>query len=499
MRAFVIARVSTEEQSEAGNSLPAQVERMRKYCARHGLEIEEEFSFDESAYKTDRRKFDEIVARIHASREKMIVLFDKSDRFSRNVFDKRVAELYDLAMQDKIEMHFVSDNLIVRGNASAQEKFQFGISLGLAKYYSDAISDNTKRAFEQKRRKGEWTGHPRLGYINEQKRNDAGEVISKDIVPDPERAHLIGQLFELYATGGHSITTLWIAITKAGLRSADGKKLSRSNIELILKDTFYYGLANSKKYGEYPHRYACLITKELFDRCKAVREGRGKARSKETGRPFIFKGLLRCASCGCLMSPEIKKGRFIYYSCTNAKGNCKRTYVPESVLLKPMWDLFKEFADVPEEVHQRLVTELRGSHESEAVYHNREIARIRAEYDRAQRRVEALLDLRLDGSITQDEYDKKLQELKEQQYRLNIELEEHTKADHQYHIHVGTVLRLSRRLSGIFESSEPQEKRAILGYLLQNSTVEAKTLHYSLRKPFDSVLELARHPIGLRG
>ena len=38
---------------------------------------------------------------------------------------------------------------------SAVEKFQFGMSLGLAKYYSDAIGDNVKRAFEKKRRNGE--------------------------------------------------------------------------------------------------------------------------------------------------------------------------------------------------------------------------------------------------------------------------------------------------------------------------------------------------------
>ena len=108
-----------------------------------------------------------------------------------------------------------------------------------------------------------------------------------------------------------------------------------------------------------------------------------------------------------------------------------------------------------------------------------------------QGRIERLLDLRLDGSITGDEYDKKLNELKKQQYRLNIELEEHTKADHQYHIHVGVVLDLSRRMGQIFESSEVQEKRAILNYVLQNPTVEGRTLLYDLKKPFDVVLELA--------
>ena len=61
----------------------------------------------------------------------------------------------DKALSDEIELHFVSDGQIINSKISAAEKFHFGISLGLAKYYSDAISDNVKRALEQKLRKGE--------------------------------------------------------------------------------------------------------------------------------------------------------------------------------------------------------------------------------------------------------------------------------------------------------------------------------------------------------
>jgi len=103
------------------------------------------------------------------------------------------------------------------------------------------------------------------------------------------------------------------------------------------------------------------------------------------------------------------------------------------------------------------------------------------------------------GSITSDDYDKKLQELKDRQYRLNTELDEYTKADHEYHVHVNTVINLSRRIADIFESSEPTEKRAILGFMLQNPAVSGKNLDFTMRKPFDTVLELADCPIWLRG
>ena len=61
MKAILIARVSTEEQKEAGNSLPAQVARLERYCQNKGFEVIQTCSFDESAYKEERTEFDRII------------------------------------------------------------------------------------------------------------------------------------------------------------------------------------------------------------------------------------------------------------------------------------------------------------------------------------------------------------------------------------------------------------------------------------------------------
>jgi len=157
MKAISVSRVSTEEQKDAGNSLPAQDKHIEDYCKRKDFEIVKTFSFDESAYKDKRDEFDKLLEYVQevAKKEKMAVCFDKVDRLSRSVFDKRVGTLYEMALADLIELHFVSDGQVINNQMSAVAKFQFGMSLGLAKYYSDAIGDNVKRAFEQKRRNGE--------------------------------------------------------------------------------------------------------------------------------------------------------------------------------------------------------------------------------------------------------------------------------------------------------------------------------------------------------
>ena len=367
--------------------------------------------------------------------------------------------------------------------------------MSLAQYYSNAISDNTKRAQEQRRRNGDWNGKAHIGYINILLENG-----KKDIVLDMERADLVRKIFELYSTGNYSLFTLCEKVTEMGLRSKGGNELNKSHVEKILKDTFYYGMAYSKANNlYYPHRYAHLIDKPLFDKCQDMLHGRRKNPSKQASKPYIFKGLLRCEKCGCLLTPEIKKGKFIYYSCTNYKGLCKRVYIPEKELLAPVYDVFKALESVPEHIHHDLLEELRKTSETEVEYHKRQIERIQTEYNRTQQRINNLLDMRLDQRITPELYDEKLNELKDTQHRLNIEMEEHTTADHEYHIHVSTVLNLSKRMRIIFESSEVEEKRSLLAFLLQNPTVSGKNLDFTLRNPFDLVLELAHSPSGCPG
>jgi len=195
MKAILIARISTEEQREAGNSLPAQVTRLERYCQNRNFEILQTCSFDESAYTNNRSEFDRIIDIILEQKEKVAVCCDKVDRLSRNVFDKRISILYEKALQDDIELHFASDGQVLTSKISAVEKFQFSISLGLAKYYSDAISDNVRRAMEQKLRKGEFPAKAPYGY-----KNIKTATGSADIIIDEYASEIVKIAFELYAT-----------------------------------------------------------------------------------------------------------------------------------------------------------------------------------------------------------------------------------------------------------------------------------------------------------
>lgn len=500
MKAINVSRVSTEEQKEAGNSLPAQIERIESYCKRKSFDVVKSFSFDESAYKDKRDEFDKLLEYVQevSQKEKIAVCFDKVDRLSRSVFDKRVGTLYEMALADRIELHFVSEGQVINNQMSAVEKFQFGMSLGLAKYYSDAIGDNVKRAFEQKRRNGEWTGPVRLGYLNVSL--DAEKRFRKDIEIDPERGYLVRKMFELYATDQYSLETIRAKITELGLKTLKGNNLSKSGVENILKDSFYCGIAMSKKYDNYVHRYPRLINRELFDKCQQIRSKRNINPHKAISKDFIFKGLLKCQNCGCTITAENHKNKPTYYSCTNAKGICKRVYVNEKELIKPIYAILERFETISEDTQTKLVEELRKSTEIEIVFHKAQTNRIQTEYNNIKTKQNRLLDVLLDQSITKPTYDKKHQELQDQLQTLEIEMSEHSKADYEYQSTVATIISVARRAKAIFEDcSEPARKRQFLSYLLQNPTLHEKKLCFTIASPFNLVLQLADHPNWLRG
>jgi hypothetical protein len=86
-----------------------------------------------------------------------------------------------------------------------------------------------------------------------------------------------------------------------------------------------------------------------------------------------------------------------------------------------------------------------------------------------------------------------LNEYKEKQYDINLRLEEYTRADENFHIAAAMVFSLANMALEIFESSEANEKRQLLSFLLQNCRLQDKKLLFELRSPFNYILENAHH------
>ncbi len=478
MKAILIARVSTEEQKEAGNSLPAQVARLERYCQNRDFQIIKTCSFGESAYSDNRDEFDRILDFIIAQKDKVAICCDKVDRLTRNVFDKRVSFLYEKALKDEIELHFVSDGQIVNSRISAVEKFQFNISLGLARYYSDAISDNIKRAIEGKLRKGEWPARASYGYLNV-----SLEGKKKDIIVDEYASAVVRNAYEFYATGAYSMELL-----RAKLKDDYGIKWSKGFLDKVLKDHFYYGVMVWKE-KMYPHRYPPIISKTLFDQVQNVKNGFNKKRFKYAGMPYIYRGLIRCAHCGLSVTPEKHKGH-VYYHCTQYNGKHDAKWLREEEITNQLASVFKRM-QMPEDVLKDIVASVNQLNIDQIEFHTKHYNKLISQQKQTTKMLDNLYLDKLKGRITESEYDKFYTSLYSEAAEIRTQLDQLEEAQDNYYITAKYVLELVNRAHELFIGSEVEEKRQLIKLVLQNLRLEDEKLLWDAAKPFDTLLNLS--------
>jgi len=486
MKAIIIARVSTEDQKEAGNSLPAQIVRLEQYCQRKDFQIIKKFSFDESAYKDKRDYFDEIFEYIVNQKEKVAVCFDKVDRLSRNIFDTRVSSLYEKALKDEIELHFVSDGQVINSNISAVEKFQFGINLGLAKYFSDAISENVIRSRDQILRDGRWPGKGPFGYINAKKNEDTNWIFT-----DPVRAHIVKEMYQLYSTSAYSMGTL-----KDKINKQYGTKLAKGHVNMILKKKFYHGIMQTQG-KEYPHVYDTIISEELYNKVQQVKASFKKQPFKYKGLPFIYRGLIPCADCGCMVTPERKKVKYVYYHCTQHKYRHNIAWVSEDEITQQFAKAFKSI-QVPNHILEKIVEALKTTHEGKQQYYNDIQQKLTKEYNSYEAKKDNLLDLKISGRITDSIYDKKYRELQSTQDKIKSKINNLHYADKDYFITASYILDLANRAHELFLSSEMEQKRQLIKLVFQNLELKDRLVQYKYAKPFDQIFKYANRQAWLR-
>ena len=275
-----------------------------------------------------------------------------------------------------------------------------------------------------------------------------------------------------------------------GLKSncKEPKPIPKSKIHSILKDPFYYGEMRIKD-ELYPHKYQSLISKQLFDRVQEVFKGYNKKPFRYACKPFAFRGLIKCADCGCTITAERTKDKYNYYSCTNFKGmHDKRLYINEDDLLEPIYSVLRKIRLTDGQI-SRLMIGLKQTDEAKDRFFEASMKTLRAEYDKYEKRKSNLLDRLADEKITQEDYDKKLDEYHTKQTLINSEMAKHHTADKEYYITIALILSLAKRAYDIFKSSEPMEKRTFLNFLLQNSKLQGKKLNFELKTPFDRVLQ----------
>lgn len=475
--AILLNRVSSKEQSE-GYSLEAQEKRLRNYCSTKELKVVQVCSFAESSTRGNRPKFRDMMKQIKSRKAPIAIICDKVDRLQRGF--KETPMIEELRLSGKAELHFLSDNLVLHKDSSSQDLMRYNFMVMMAQNYTDCISENVKRSHEQMVREGKAMGLAPLGYLNV--RDPKTKVA--DIVLDENRYYNVRKIFEYYSTGLYSLSELVNLTKEWGLNNKKKpyKPLCKAQLEKILKNVFYCGYA--KRNDEYyMHSYPVIVSIDLFMKCVAVRQQRNKQYTRMTKHETIFKGFIKCANCGCTVTPDIKKGKYIYLKPNSKKGcNCKQinenvaNNMVERVLeaitiskdkLQPYVDVLKTYFKESENIQVK-----------EKLSYTKQLTTLTTRLDRLKK-------VYLDGDFTREEYLLEKQNIEIEQKTLEKRIAELSTDNKEIEITLEYLLDLVSRVNSLYKSSRIDKKRRILNLVFSNFFLNGSNLSYELKRPFD--------------
>ncbi|MGI6378940.1 MAG: recombinase family protein [Patescibacteria group bacterium] len=465
-------RKSTEDSSRQILSLDSQEKEMLKLAENLELDIVQVFRESKSAKKPDNRpQFSELINLIKKSKIDGIICW-KIDRLSRNPIDS--ATIQWLLQQGQLKIiqtmerqYLPSDNALL-----------FNVESGMANQYILDLSKNVKRGIKTKLEKGGWPNLAPIGYLNKDSK----------IIIDKVRGKYITRIFELYRTGKYSVKEISDILFTEGFRSRAGKKYHKSKIHKMLSVSFYCGIM--EKDGQlYKGSHEPLISKKLFDEVQEMLNK--KAHIKRRVIPFAFRGILKCANCGCQLTATKKKGRLTYYYCTNGKGVCNehKAYLREESISKELSSVFAPLLfdeKIIELVYRaKLQEQKQGSSYLEA-----SLIGLRSRLKKLEERKNALLDAYLDKALLQADFEPKNESLNNEimELKKNIEeLESQKMAKDNITLERIKNLFLSpKNMKKLFLKTNSEQQKEILNSLLWNAEISNKKIaNISYKEPYN--------------
>jgi len=371
-----LVRVSTDEQIDQF-SLPMQTEKIIMHCREQlGAELPEAALFREegvSGRPGTLKKRPGLAAALDACRAGFYthLVVHKLDRLGRNVglVSAVLEELEALgvvfvSVQDKVDASPAAGRLYIT------------IFIAIAQWYSDNLSEETKKGKEGRKREGLYNGILPFGAMR-------GEGSHAAPLPDLRPLSLVGSdgtarettkhagfLRALeWCAQGYSAREIAVKLNEIGYRTAGtwGSNLfTKDTVQRLLGNRFYMGELPDGRGGWVPGKHAPLVPQELWD---AAQRARARHRANPQTMPgsarvhVLGGGLLRCGICysqgrsaALHVAKSLKHEDTAYFSCYGRfQGHpCTQPSIPDRALEAQVAAFFDAFV-LPDDYQQRIV------------------------------------------------------------------------------------------------------------------------------------------------
>lgn len=353
------ARKSSESDERQALSIDSQIQEMHEKARREWINITWELIESHSAKETWKRPvFNQLIEEIKKWKYNWIVTW-APDRLSRNAWD--LWSLVDLMDQWKL--------LEIRTNwqnfrNSPSEKFLLMILCSQAKLENDNKWVNVIRWLKNKAKMWIRPWIAPIWYLNQR----SFERNGWKIILDPERSHIVKQIFEKVAYDGYKWRDIYKWLKEdLWFKTRTWSDLALSWVYRMLNDTFYYWEFEYPKesWSFYKWDYEPIITKDLFELVQS--QLNLWVRYKEKNKIFTFTRMMKCWNCWSWITAHEKFKKlanwkilsYVYYNCTKARNlDCKERVIEENELIRQLIEMIEKLKIHEIEISSKLREEV---------------------------------------------------------------------------------------------------------------------------------------------
>lgn len=413
-RAAIYIRYSSENQRD-GYSVEYQMDECKKYIQEQGYNFIEAYIDEAVSGKStnNRAAFFELLSDVKAGRYDVVVVY-KYSRFARNLLE---ATLYRQQIE-KAGAKLVSAMERI-DDSTPEGRMMRNIIMTMDEYYSDNLSTFVLSSMYTAAKSGKFLGgkYP-YGYtVDENNR----------FVADKKEAEIVRRVFDLRAAS-MNMTDIVRALHADGLRTRSGKRFTRSFLAKMLKNERYIGTYKYEVTGYEPvyikNAFEPLVSQQKWDIVQEITKKESRApyiKARTTQRVYPLVGKLYCGKCGEPFRGNGRSfknsngeftGELVYYTCRgqHVHGACDIGSVRKDLIDPFVFGKIKELI-LNEEVIDEIAEIVYKSVKTDGENGADEIAKMRKEKAQAEKRLESLLDLYIDGKLSKEILDKKSEAL----------------------------------------------------------------------------------------
>lgn len=430
LRVTFYARVSTDSDEQL-NSLENQISYFKEYITTNPNWIYVDGYIDEGISGSSVKKRKHFLRMIEDAKSGYfdLIITKEVSRFSRNLSDsiKYTQEL----MANDVGVYFQSNGI---NTYDPNSEFILNMMGSVAQEEVKRLSSRVKWGHSEAIKRGRVLGSSSItGY----KKDNAKLVIVE------EEAKVVRKIFELYATGNYGFCKLAMELHKQGIDNSKGKIYDKDTLKRIIENPKYKGFYSghttetidyrTKKRVYIPkeeriiykdENIPAIVSEELWNRANEILESRSNVvKNKElsnrrTERKYAYSGKIFCSehnfnfqrSTGSRRSkkPRWACGYYMRY----------RLEACESPIIAEM-DLDNIFSDIMNKIFENkdsIINEMMSYYSNlklSNTYQN-EIKKVNNKIDEIKRKKDKLLELNINGNISNLEFQERNDEFNEE-------------------------------------------------------------------------------------